>query len=88
MFCRDFVDDSDTMIIDKKRFEEMTMPRCDIERLRKQLKIAVEALKEIYEDTKGGHIQCDACNYTIECEGCVNQDVAEKALNQIKELDK
>lgn len=58
------------------------------EKLEKQLKIAVEALKEIYEDTKGGHIQCDACNYTIECEGCVNQDVAEEALKQIKELDK
>ena len=58
------------------------------EKLEKQLKIAVEALKWIYEDTKGGHIQCDACNYTIECEGCVNQDTAEKALEQIKELDK
>lgn len=57
------------------------------EKLEKQLKIAVEALKEIYEDTKSGHIQCDACNYTIECEGCVNQDVAERALEQIKELD-
>ena len=57
-------------------------------RLEKQLKIAIEALQCIYDDTKGGHIQCDACNYTIECEGCVNQDVAEKALNQIKELDK
>lgn len=30
MLCRDFVDYSDTIIIDKKRFEEMTMPRCDI----------------------------------------------------------
>ena len=57
------------------------------EKLEKQLKIAVEALNWIYEDTKGGHIQCDACNYTIECEGCINQDVAEKALKQIKELD-
>lgn len=57
------------------------------EKLEKQLKIAVEALKEIYEDTKGGHIQCDACNYTIECEGCVNQDVAEEALQKIKELN-
>ena len=58
------------------------------EKLEKQLKIAVEALQCIYDDTKGGHIQCEACNYTIECEGCVNQDVAEKALNHIKELDK
>ena len=37
MFCRDFVDDSNTMIIDKKRFEEMTMPRCDIIRLKNGL---------------------------------------------------
>lgn len=66
--------------------EESVEKKC--ERLKKQLKIAVEALKEVYEDTTGGHIQCDACNYTIECEGCVNQDVAEKALNHIKELDK
>lgn len=56
------------------------------ERLEEQLKIAVEALEWIHEDTKGGHIQCDACNYSIECEGCVNQDTAEKALKQIKEL--
>ena len=66
--------------------EESVEKKC--EKLEIQLKIAVEALKEIYEDTKGGHIQCDACNYTIECEGCINQDVAEKALKQIKDLDK
>ena len=38
MFCRDFVDDSDTMIIDKKRFDEMTMPRCDIIELQNKIK--------------------------------------------------
>lgn len=74
---------------EQKRDSEVLVAALEkCEKLEKQLKIAVEALKEIYEDTKGGHIQCDACNYTIECEGCVNQDVAEKALNQIKELDK
>lgn len=74
-----------TMYEDTRSTLALAIEKC--EKLEKQLEIAVEALKEIYEDTKGGHIQCDACNYTIECEGCVNQDVAEKALNQIKELD-
>ena len=59
-----------------------------VNKLEKQLKIAVEALQWIYDDTKGGHIQCDACGYCQECEGCVNQDTAEQALEQIKELDK
>lgn len=56
--------------------------------LKKQLKVAVEALKEIYVNTKGGRILCDFCHSAVECEGCVNQDVAEKTLKQIKELDK
>lgn len=47
MFCRDFVDDSDTVIIDKKRFEEMTMPRCDIEKLRKALKETKRSLLDM-----------------------------------------
>ena len=59
-----------------------------IERLEKQLKIAVEALKYIYDDTKKGHTQCDACGYCSSCETCINADWAEKALNQIKELEK
>jgi len=59
-----------------------------IERLEKQLEIAVEALKYIYDDTKNGHTQCDACGYCSSCETCINADWAEKALNQIKELEK
>lgn len=58
------------------------------ERLEKQLKISVEALKYIYDDTKKGHTQCDACGYCSSCETCINVDWAEKALNQLKELEK
>jgi predicted transcriptional regulator len=57
------------------------------ERLEKQLKIAVEALKYIYDDTKKGHTQCDACGYCSSCETCINADWAEKALKKIKELE-
>ena len=56
--------------------------------LEKQLKIAVEALKYIYDDTKKGHTQCDACGYCSSCETCINAEWAEKALNQIKDLEK
>lgn len=81
MFCIDFVDDSDTMIIDKKRFEEMTMPRCDIERLRKQLKIAIDILEVISTHT----IIPD--ENTVEQVGMV-YNWSSKALEQIGELDK
>lgn len=59
---------------------------CEI--LQKQLDIAVEALQYIYEDTKGGHTQCNACGYCDSCESCINAHWADKALKQIKELEK
>lgn len=62
-----------------------TIEKC--ERLQKQLDIAIEALQYIYEDTKGGHTQCDACGYCDSCESCINAHWAEKALKQIKELN-
>lgn len=58
------------------------------ERLEKQLKIAVEALEYIYDDTKKGHIQCDACGYCSSCEACINAEWAKDALKEIKELEK
>lgn len=71
---------------------EQTKLSCNIlaekVKLQKQLAIAVEALKYIYDDTKKGHTQCDACGYCSSCETCINADWAEKALNQIKELGK
>ena len=58
------------------------------EKLEKQLKIAKQYLKFIYTDTKNGHFPCNACGYEIYCEGCINQEWAKDALEQIKELDK
>lgn len=58
------------------------------EKLEKQLKIAKQYLEFIYTDTKNGHFPCNACGYEIYCEGCINQDWAKDALEQIKELDK
>lgn len=63
-----------------------TIEKC--EKLQKQLDIAVEALQYIYEDTKGGHTQCDACGYCDSCESCINAHWADKALKQIKDLDR
>ena len=58
------------------------------EKLEKQLKIAKQYLEFIYTDTKNGHFPCNACGYEIYCEGCINQEWAKEALEQIKELDK
>ena len=58
------------------------------EKLEKQLKIAKQYLEFIYTDTKNGHFPCNACGYEIYCEGCINQEWAKDALEQIKELDK
>lgn len=58
------------------------------EKLEKQLKIAKQYLEFIYTDTKNGHFPCNACGYEIYCEGCINQQWAKDALEQIKELDK
>lgn len=58
------------------------------EKLEKQLKIAKKYLEFIYTDTKNGHFPCDACGYELYCEGCINQEWAKDALEQIKELDK
>ena len=58
------------------------------EKLEKQLKIAKQYLEFIYTDTKNGHFPCNACGYEIYCEGCINQERAKDALEQIKELDK
>jgi hypothetical protein len=83
-------------MLDKYNYTEQESGRTDTliqaldkcERLEKQLKIAVEALKYIYDDTKKGHTQCDACGYCSSCETCINADWAEKALKQIKDLEK
>lgn len=58
------------------------------EKLERQLKIAKKYLEFIYTDTKNGHFPCDACGYELYCEGCINQEWAKDALEQIKELDK
>jgi hypothetical protein len=84
------------MPLEENTYDEIPSGRVDtlvkaierIERLENQLKIAVEALKYIYDDTKKGHTQCDACGYCSSCETCINADWAEKALQQIKELNK
>ena len=70
------------------RSETLVQALDKIERLQKQLDVAKEALKYIYDDTKKGHTQCDACGYCSSCENCINADWAEKALQQIKELAK
>ena len=67
--------------------------RCDelnaeLAKVKKQLAIAVKALKYIYDDTKKGHIQCDSCGYCSSCETCINADWAEKALKDLEELEK
>lgn len=59
----------------------MTMPRCDIERLRKQLKIAIDILEVISTHT----IIPD--ENTVEQVGMV-YNWSSKALEQIGELDK
>lgn len=82
-------------MLDKYNYTEQGSGRVDtlvqaierIERLEKQLEVAKEALKYIYDDTKKGHTQCDACGYCSSCETCINADWAEKALQQIKELE-
>ena len=61
MLCRDFVDYSDTVIIDKKRFEKMTMPRCDIEELKnkiKGMKIILQDCKQMFVAEKSFLVQC------------------------------
>lgn len=62
--------------------------KAELAKLKQQLMIAVKALKYIYDDTKKGHTQCDACGYCSSCETCINAEWAEKALNQIEELNK
>lgn len=62
--------------------------KAELVKLKQQLAIAVKALKYIYDDTKKGHTQCNACGYCSSCETCINADWAEKALKQIKELEK
>lgn len=82
-------------MLEENTYDEIPSGRVDtlvkaierIERLEKQLEVAIKALKYIYDDTKKGHTQCDACGYCSSCETCINADWAEKALQQIKDLD-
>lgn len=56
------------------------------ERLEKQLKIAVEGLKDVIETVKTGFVVCDACGFQGECRDCAAQIVAEQTLDELKEL--
>ena len=55
-------------------------------KLKKQLKIAVEALKQ-YADCSNWFEVCDG-NCTFESIYGTEEDLAQESLNQIKELDK
>ena len=57
-----------------------------IERLEKQLKIAVDGLKDVIETAKTGFVVCDACGFQGECRDCAAQIVAEQTLDEIMEL--
>lgn len=64
----------------------MALDKC--ERLEKQLKIAVEGLKDVIETAKTGFVVCDACGFQGECRDCAAQIVAEQTLDELKELEK
>lgn len=85
----DIKSQDDTRAVQDKRSVDVLVHAVEkCEKLQKQLDIAVEALQYIYEDTKGGSTQCDACGYCDSCESCINAHWADKALKQIKELEK
>lgn len=78
----------DELTQDDRQSEVLIKALEKCEKLEKQLKIAKKYLEFIYTDTKNGHFPCDACGYELYCEGCINQEWAKDALEQIKELDK
>ena len=61
MLCRDFVDNSDTVIIDKKRYEQLSMPRCDIEKCEKL-------------ETENKEIKTRLYNIWLECQKPFQED--------------
>lgn len=61
MLCRDFVDYSDTVIMDKKSYEQLSMPRCDIEELKQKIKcmrIVLQDCKQMFVAEKSFLVQC------------------------------